>query len=409
MYYSECPFGGLADEHNSVYDSVRRLLKQLALDDAHYGGPDWNPLGKFLRPGQTVVLKPNFVAHRNRSGGDLYAVITHPSVIRAVADYCWIALKGEGRIIVADAPQYDCDWSKLMELTGLPKVAELYDGVMELLDLRSYWSRGRHVASQLEPLPGDPRGSVTVDLGRDSAFTGMDMDRVVGACYWRDGLKARHSGGHHEYKLSRTVIEADLVISLPKLKTHKKTGVTLNAKNLVGICTDKNCLPHYQLGPPGRGGDQYPDALFNPVEQVLIDLERWMYDHLLAPRVRALEYLHRVVYWLHNHTTRKLGLKVTPGKRLLDAGNWYGNDTAWLMVLDVHAAFDRVRKGRTFSIIDGVIGGEGNGPLAPDAVQSGLLFGGEDWWVVDQAALRVIRRLPFQLPPGWVGHMETIT
>ncbi|NIV35496.1 MAG: DUF362 domain-containing protein, partial [Anaerolineae bacterium] len=212
--------------------------------------------GDLLKPGQTVVLKPNFVAHRNRGGGVLYAVITHPSVIRAVADYCWIALKFQGRIIVADAPQYDCDWAKLMAVTGLERVADLYGGAMELLDLRSYWSRGRHQASQLEPLPGDPRGTVWVDLGSESAFAGMDSDRMYGACPWRGELTAHHSNGRHEYALSRTVLEADLVINLPKLKTHKKAGVTLNAKNLVGIVTDKNCLPHYRLGPPSAGGDQ---------------------------------------------------------------------------------------------------------------------------------------------------------
>lgn len=386
---------------NGVYEGVQRLLYQLALDVDHYGSPDWNPLGKFLKPGQTVVLKPNFVAHRNRSGGDLYAVITHPSIIRAIADYCWIALRGEGRIIVADAPQYDCDWAELMKVTQLERVAGLYGGSMELLDLRSYWSPGRHVVSQLEPLPGDPKGTVMVDLGTDSAFAGMDAIRMYGACYWRGDLAQHHSYGRHEYALSRTVLEADLVISLPKLKTHKKVGVTLNAKNLVGICTDKNCLPHYRLGPPSQGGDQYPDGLFNLMEQVLIDLERWMYDHLLAPRVCVLEHLHRAIYWLHNHTTRRLGLKANEAKRALDAGNWYGNDTAWRMVKDIGAAFDRARKGRTFSIVDGIIGGEGNGPLAPDAVKSGLLIGGEDWSAVDRMARQWMYEKKFHPHPGW--------
>jgi len=376
------------------------------LDTDHYSNRDWNPLGELLKPGQTVVLKPNFVAHRNRGGGDLYAVITHPAIIRAVADYCYIALQGKGRIIVADAPQYDCDWSRLMEITGLEQVAALYGGIMELLDLRSYWSRGRHFASQLESLPGDPKGTVWVDLGNNSAFAGMSEDQMVGACYWRNELRAHHSYGCHEYALSRTVLKADLVINLPKLKTHKKTGMTLNAKNLVGICTDKNCLPHYRLGPPSRGGDQYPDGLFSPLEERLIRLERWMYDHLLAPRVRALEYLHRSIYWLHNHTTRRLGIKVAEDKRALDAGNWYGNDTTWRMVEDLNAAFALAYRGRTFSIVDGVIGGEGNGPLAPDAVRSGILVAGENWGEVDKVATQQMQTIGFRPHPGWSGWRE---
>jgi uncharacterized protein (DUF362 family) len=374
------------DPPNAIYAAVWELLQ---------------PLNGTIKPGQTIVLKPNLVAHRNRGGGDLYAVITHPSIIQGVADYCYAALQGRGRIIIADAPQYDCDWSKLMDATGLSQVADLYGGVMELLDLRSYWSRGRHLASQLEPLPGDPLGTVWVDLGKESAFADMSTDRMVGACYWRDELKTYHSDGRHEYALSRTVLEADLVISLPKMKVHKKTGVTLNAKNLVGICTNKNTLPHYRLGPPREGGDQYPDMLLLPMERALIGLERWMYDHLLAPKKRTLEYLHRAIYWLHNHTTRRIGFKVDESKRALDAGNWYGNDTAWRMVADVQAAFDRERKGRTFSIIDGVIGGEGNGPLAPDAIQSGVLIGGEDFAAVDRTAGQLMCQLQFKMHPGW--------
>src|SRR5690606_2650770 len=51
-----------------------------------------------------------------------------------------------------------------------------------------------------------------------------------------------------------------LVINLPKLKTHKKTGVTLSLKNLVGINGDKNWLPHHSLGSVGEGGDEFPDS-----------------------------------------------------------------------------------------------------------------------------------------------------
>jgi len=433
--YPERPFDtiSISREWNGVYDAVRRLLHGLGLDVERYGTPEWNPLGQLLQPGMTVVLKPNFVASRHPTDGELYAVITHPSVIRAVADYCWIALRGHGRIVIADAPQYDCNWRELMEATGLERVDELYGGHMELLDLRPYWSAKRHFASQLQPLPGDPLGTVWVDMAGDSAFAGMDASRMVGACYWRHELAYHHTGGRHQYALSRTVLEADLVISMPKLKTHKKVGVTLNAKNLVGICTDKNCLPHYRLGSPGEGGDQYPDGLLNPVERALIGLERWMYDHLLAPRVRGLEYLHRAMYWLHNHTTRRLGLKVDEDKRALDAGNWYGNDTAWRTVADLYAAFSYALRGRTFSVVDGIVGGEGNGPLAPDAVRTGLLVAGEDLLAVDIVSAWLMgfdaRRLPlyrhlydasgwdwsvagqaqrreFAAHPGWVGHME---
>ena len=39
---------------------------------------------------------------------------------------------------------------------------------------------------------------------------------------------------------------------MPKLKTHKKCGVTISLKNLVGLNTNKNLLPHHSLGTPSR-------------------------------------------------------------------------------------------------------------------------------------------------------------
>jgi hypothetical protein len=221
---------------------------------------------------------------------------------------------------------------------------------------------------------------------------------------------------------------------------------------------------HYTLKPPSKGGDQYPDGLFNPLEELLIKTERWMYDHFLATRNLFLEYLHRSIYWLHNHTTRRLGIKVNENKRLLDAGNWYGNDSAWRMAVDlmrvfhfadkegkIHTSFQR----RVFSIIDGIIGGDNKGPLEPDPVPSGVLIGGENFLAVDLVATRLMgfdplkvrmyqellsdpefdfgvrsleeievisnekawenclkdrtnRFLDFKPHPGWIGHLEIL-
>ena len=62
-------------------------------------------------------------------------------------------------------------------------------------------------------------------------------------------------------------------------------------KGMVGISTNKNLLVHYTLGTPSHGGDQFPDRFLRPHERFLIGLERWCYDHLLAKRKVALEYL----------------------------------------------------------------------------------------------------------------------
>ena len=410
--HPEYPFGtALASEPNLLYDGVRRLFHELGYDAAAYGKPTWNPLGWLIEPGMTVVLKPNFVLSRHGHGKDLFSIITHPSVLRAIMDYCWIALKGTGRILVADAPQYNCNYSELLAASHLGEVCAFYEPFtgpqVGHRDLRGYWSAKRHFASQVQPLPGDPEGRVTVDLGRRSALYGKSHeDRIYGAVYHRSETIEHHARERHSYEISGTILKADVVISVPKLKVHKKVGVTLNTKGLVGMATNKNTVVHYTLGSPKEGGDQYPEGLFTPTEEFLIKTERWMYDHLLAPRVRALEFVHRSVYWLHNHTTRKLGLKVAERKRLMDAGNWYGNDSAWRMAIDLLRIFyfagsdgtihDAPQR-RMFSVIDGVIGGDHNGPLDPDPHPSSVLLGGQNLLAVDLVATRLMGFDPLKL------------
>ena len=393
----------IAQEPNSVYAGIRELFRLLGYDALHFGTQAWNPLGHIVGPGMTVVLKPNFVQSTNRNGKGIFAVITHPSVLRAIADYVWIALGGNGAIIIADAPQYDCDWAQLLEETHLDEVMTFYSQFagpkVELVDLRPYWSRWKHFASLLEPLPGDPAGSLHVNLGRRSALHNRPCGNLYGAGYNRNETIRYHTGDTHEYVVAKTIMNANVVISVPKLKVHKKVGVTLNIKGLVGINTNKNCLVHYSIKPPGKGGDQYPDGLLDPMEKALIGTERWMYDHLLASGKRPLEYIHRSVYWIHNHFTRRLGIKVSEKKRLLDAGNWYGNDSAWRMAVDLYTLFlftgidgmihDAPQR-RVFSVVDGIVGGDVNGPLTPDPVPSGTLLAGENLLAVDLVATRLM-------------------
>jgi uncharacterized protein (DUF362 family) len=402
--YPEYPFDAVTPELNCAYDGVRRALRDLEYDAAHFGSASWNPLGEIIRPGMTVVIKPNFVLSRHADGKDLYSIITHPSVLRAVADYCWIALQGRGEIIIADAPQYNCNFGEIVKCTGLDKICQFFENFagpkVSYRDLRNYWSNKRHFPSMKQGLNGDPAGSVRVDLGKLSALYGKtNTEQLYGAVYNRDETINNHRGDTHAYEISGTILRADVVISVPKLKVHKKVGVTLNAKGLVGIATNKNMVVHYTLGSPSEGGDQYPDGVFTPVETALIKTERWMYDHLLASNSRPLEFLHRSVYWLHNHTTRRLGLKVAEEKRLLDAGNWHGNDSAWRMTVDLLRILyfaDRlgnIQSGvqrRLFSFIDGIVGGDGNGPLTPDAKASGVLVAGENPLAVDVVATRLM-------------------
>jgi uncharacterized protein (DUF362 family) len=404
-HYPEYPFPGeVAAEPNYAYAALRELLRTLGLDSANFAKPNWNPLGSIIEPGMTVVLKPNFVRSRHFEGKDPFAMITHPSVLRAIADYVWIAQSGKGKIIIADAPQYDANWQELIELTRLDEIADKFNaerpGSLEVYDLRNYWSRGKHFPSMLIPLDGDPQGVVSANLGAESVVKEIAAPKqLYGAVYHRQELIKNHTGDRQVYELSGTVMKADVVISVPKLKTHKKVGVTMNIKGLVGACTNKNLIVHYSLGRAEEGGDQYPPGHFSPMEERLIRTERWMYDTFLAKRSRPLEYIHRSIYWLHGRFLKPLGLGVEKKKRLLDVGNWWGNDSAWRMCVDllklivfsdkngvVHAEPQR----RLFTIIDGIVGGENKGPLEPDPVASGVLIGGGNFLAADIVGARLM-------------------
>src|SRR4029450_10070620 len=96
-------------------------------------------------------------------------------------------------------------------------------------------------------LAGDPAGSVVIDLATRSLHYDERREGVRFSVQdYDDGVtQQNHSGSIHRYRFSRTILEADLVINLCKLKTHGKAGVTLAMKNIIGANVAKDYLPHF--------------------------------------------------------------------------------------------------------------------------------------------------------------------
>lgn len=85
--YPEYPWDKeyIAGEKNEVYDLVRECLHLSGSDKEHYGTKEWNPLGEAILPGQTVLIKPNWVENKNSNPDvhdDLACLETNPSVVR---------------------------------------------------------------------------------------------------------------------------------------------------------------------------------------------------------------------------------------------------------------------------------------------------------------------------------------
>jgi uncharacterized protein (DUF362 family) len=404
--YPEYALGEVSDEPNDVYEAVRQCFRQAGLDAERFGTPEWNPLGGLVRPGETVLLKPNLVTHEHpRDPEGWRYMITHGSVVRAVGDYVYRALEGHGRIVIADAPITDTSFTAIAKLLGFYDIRDFYTarGVpVELVDLRlEEWETRDSVILSRRTLPGDPRGVVAFNLGdRSELASHRGGGHYYGADYKSEEVNYHHTGGRHEYLIAGSAIQADVVFSLPKLKTHKKAGITATLKNLVGVNGNKNWLPHHTEGDPHRGGDEHPDP------GVLHRLER---RAVVWARKLSLS-LPVVGPWLH-HKARGVGRHVFgDSEDVIRSGNWSGNDTIWRMCLDLNKLifygnpdgtlrdpFPGNRK-RHFSLVDGIVAGEGRGPLNPDPVEAGVLVFGLHPASVDAACAWLIGFDPDLVP-----------
>lgn len=389
---------------NPAFAGVRAALFALGLDATRFGTDAWNPLGALVRAGGRVALKPNFIRHWNpRPGASVASVITHGAVVRAVADYAWLAVGPGGAVEIAEAPQQDCDFGEIRRIAGLDALVAHYADragrSLAVIDLRRECVQTEDgIIVARRALPGDPRGYRAVDLGTRSFFTGsgLDPDRFRGADYDPGPTAEEHRAGRNRYLLSETVLSSDLVVNLPKLKTHKKTGVTLAFKNLVGINGDKNWLPHHSVGSAQSGGDEYPEPrLVDALRSRAIDLAR----PLLA-RGRALGLFRGL---------RRLENRARGGHDFVRSGNWHGNRTTWRMCLDLnrclywsdaaglHLEAESPPRA-VLTVLDGIVAGEDEGPLAPADVALGVVLAATDPLALDLAAVRLMgfdfERLP---------------
>ena len=351
-----------------------------------------------------VVVKPNWVQQRCETRDGWEALITSPTLVEQVVRAIAVLTDGEAIVSVCDAPHTVADFDAILACGNvrerLARVsAEWPNLVLEIIDLRrEHWIQRDGVVLHRRPNVPDPRGYTAIDLGIHSClYRHSGEGRFYGADYDRVGVNRHHRGGRHEYLLAGTPLDADLFVNLPKLKTHRKTGMTCALKNLVGINGDKNWLPHHSDGSPRDGGDERPllgwrdrmEVRVKPVVQMAT---------VAAPRIAGTLY----------RLARRRRSMLDGGTPKIRNGNWQGNDTCWRMALDLNRALlYGTREGRLrganepkpyFCIVDGIIGGEGNGPIDPDPVMSNVLIAGENPAEVDAVAARLmgfeIERVP---------------
>ncbi|HDQ45898.1 MAG TPA: DUF362 domain-containing protein [bacterium] len=161
-------------------------------------------IGAYIRSGQKVLIKPNMLSAKSPDR----AVTTHPAVLEAVIRE---AQQAGGEVRVGDSP------------------SAVFRGLARYWEATGY----RAVAER----------------------TGVPLLNFEAG-----GTIARMIDGS-EYHLARHVLEADVVINLPKMKTHGLTLYTGAVKNLYG------CLPGFQKA---RYHKLYPKP--EDFSRVLVDI-----------------------------------------------------------------------------------------------------------------------------------------
>ena len=363
-----------------------------------------------INPTDTVLLKPNLVQESRNQDDDWDYVITHPAVISAVIELLCEKLNDKGKIILADAPMTGSSFKKIME--HLPE--KQWRGQcaachipFEIIDLRDEeWVMADNgIILDRKKQQGDPRGKVLVNLADDiSEFFSKPKTKqlLYGADYDIKETNEAHNGSDNYYSVSATVIRADVFINLPKMKTHKKAGITCCLKNLIGINTNKNLLPHHTIGTPKEGGDQFASSTKGTVLESGITMAA-------KNLVTKFKFLSPLLVPL-----KKLAILVWgDNKNKMRSGGWYGNDTLWRTILDLNKVMFYARKNGTLKkdssddkkryigIVDGIYAGQGNGPVEPDLLKAGILICGTNPVAIDCAAARIMKFDYKKIPQLW--------
>lgn len=153
-------------------------------------------MGRFVKPGNVVVVKPN----ASFMDGPESGTSTHPEVVGQVVTMCREA--GASRVIVMD----HC-------LRGSPQVCLSGNGIGEA---------ARQAGAEIIAYDGGDRGH-----GVDTAVPqGVNLKQV---------------------NVYPEIVSADVVITVPKAKHHGSAGLSLGMKNFIGVVTNMSTIHNHDL------------------------------------------------------------------------------------------------------------------------------------------------------------------
>jgi uncharacterized protein (DUF362 family) len=192
---------------SSLQDAVEGTIREM-------GGID-----KFVKKNERVLIKVNIC------GGipDNPATYTSKDVVGHVVDL--IAKEvGGNTIIICDA---DMIWTKFSENASAMGWNDWVE--KKNLDLKEINNENPGFLSEVKLVNLSQTELTYFDFGRDSVFQLLE-DRP------------------NQEIVSAEMLKADVIISIPKMKTHLLTGVTLGMKNMYGTFPDEDKARYHLIG-----------------------------------------------------------------------------------------------------------------------------------------------------------------
>jgi uncharacterized protein (DUF362 family) len=174
---------------SKIYDG--RILDAVRTAVDHIGG-----FGRYVKPGDTVILKPNLAYPYPPPA------TTDPRTVKAAAILAFEA--GASRVYIGDSSAYSCK-----KIIGVGR-----------------WTNRDVIEKTGMALVAQETGATIVDFDEDE-FVMKDIP---------DGVILQRA------PIARKMLDTDVVINMPALKTHFETQVTLAIKNFHGILPD-----HYKV------------------------------------------------------------------------------------------------------------------------------------------------------------------
>lgn len=365
------------DYLSEVYDDIPRLreiIKRIISPHLTSG----------IVQGKSVLLKPNWVKHPTKEQDKLSLCTNEHFILAALEE---VLLLKPSRVLVADAPVNTCKWEHLLTKGFLETVEHLqsnYAIPITIKDFRRTYFLS--LTGESKPTMSDDNEYVFFDVGErslleDITTEGKNKFRVTD--YNPNDMQKAHHKGVHRYCITKDFFESDVIITLPKMKTHQKTGFTNALKILIGINGDKQYLPHHRLGASNHGGDCYKDYKFlASISEYLSDWANRNPGKSIYPFLRRLA----AKSWKYSHQEKGMSL----------AAGWYGNDTIWRTVIDIQTIAqygfvngdglgllsDTIQR-KVYSLCDGIIGGCGNGPLHPSPLPLGVVAFSDNPYAMD--------------------------